>query len=154
MISVYDTSAVFMVVKIIDSFYSEYENRKALIHNFRFDYNILKQAMKIIMENDHSLCVAKILWVYYKNAHIMNIEHVSEVYTSISENKFYATFFHWSWQVRNIFYYFLLYTINFRLRNMNFLNTKENVNTKGIRRGSIGDVREVANYPEMVTQII
>lgn len=74
--------------------------------------------MKGVIAIDHSLCVAKFLWLYYKNAHLMSTSHLGEIFQSIFLSKFYSLFFHWSWQVRNIFYYFILYIIGFRIENI------------------------------------
>ena len=82
----------------------------------KFDYNTLSQSMKTIIQIDHSLCVAKFLWLYYKDAHLMSINHLGEICQSVFITKFYNLFFHWSWQVRNLFYYFVLYIIGFRLK--------------------------------------
>lgn len=113
---------------------------------YKFDYNILKQSLKIILENDHSLSVAKFIWFYYRNAHIMSIEHLADVFSSLYDYRFYSLFFHWSWQVRNIYYYFILFVVGFRIKTTNYSLKEE---PSYIRRG-IGETKEVANYPEMV----
>lgn len=117
-----------MVVKIINSCFNEYE-KKSQISTFalKFDYNILKQgkiylvnhsASDIIFMNDHSLCVSKLLWLYYKNGHNMMMEHFHEFVLDIYRTKFYRLFFHWSWQIRNMFYYFTLFILNHRIKNL------------------------------------
>jgi hypothetical protein len=79
----------------------------------------------------------------------MSFEHVAEVFLKIFENKFFEMFFHWSWQVRNMFYFVILFVINYRIRNLNFNDVKQELSGKGIRR-NINDKKEVANYPETV----
>lgn len=66
---------------------------------------------------DHSLCVSKFLWLYYKNAHIMSIDHLEAFLTDVYRTKFYKLFFHWSYQVRNVFYHLTLFIIDYRIRN-------------------------------------
>ena len=51
----------------------------------------------------------------------MNIVHVHEIFSECFKPKFFFLFFHWSWQVRNIFYYFLWFIINHRLKNKKFI---------------------------------
>ena len=121
--------------------------------NVRFDYNLLKHAAKIIFEIDHSLSVAKFFWLYFKNSHIMSFEHIAEVFLKIFEVRFFNLFFHWSWQVRNIFYFIILFTVNSRLRNLNFSEAKHEFTIKGIRRGSISGQSEVKHFPEAVRYI-
>jgi hypothetical protein len=48
----------------------------------------------------------------------MYVEHLVETVQNIFDNYFYKLFFHWSWQVRNIFYYFLIYIINYRIKKI------------------------------------
>jgi hypothetical protein len=80
----------------------------------------------------------------------MSFEHVAEVFLKLFELRFYEMFFHWSWQVRNMFYFLILFIINFRIRNLNFKNPSVELTGKGIRRGSISENMEVTNYPENV----
>jgi hypothetical protein len=123
---VFDTNAVFSVIKILDKMFNAYEKKKNISSfSIKFNYNLLKQATRVIVENDHSLTLAKVFWLYYKNSHIMNIEHIADVCDNVSGQKFYKYFFHWSWQVRNIYYYFILYTIDYRLRNVNYNPIKQ-----------------------------
>jgi hypothetical protein len=138
-------------VKILDFFFQNYEIKKSVSNlNSRFDYNLLKHASKIIMEIDHSLSVAKFLWLYYKNSHIMNFDHIAEVFLKTIEVRFFSLFFHWSWQVRNMFYYLLLFTVNSRLRNFNFQEAKQETTHKGMRRGSFSNYSEIKHYIEEV----
>ena len=79
----------------------------------------------------------------------MSFEHVAEVFLKIFDIKFFEMFFHWSWQVRNMFYFFILFVINNRIRNLNFIDVKQELSGKGIRR-NMYDKKEIANYPETV----
>jgi hypothetical protein len=84
----------------------------------------------------------------------MNFEHVADVCLKLIETKFYHIFFHWSWQVRNIFYFILLFIINYRIRTMNFTQGKDDNTGKGIRRGSVIDIKDMSNYQEIVKNIL
>jgi len=66
-------------------------------------------ASNIIFKHDHSLCVAKLIWLYYKNGHVMVIDHLHEFVFDIYKDRFFKLFFHWSWHIRNMFYYFVLF---------------------------------------------
>ena len=52
----------------------------------------------------------------------MSIDHVEEFMTDIYRTKFFRLFFHWSYQVRNIFYYLILYIIGYRIKFMSYKN--------------------------------
>jgi hypothetical protein len=113
----------------------------------RFDYSILKRAVIVMLDFDHCLAIAKFLKMYYKNSLIMNFDHVAEILIHIHQHKFFEFFFHWSWQLRNIFYHIILYIINFQIRNSEILSSD---NSWGGRRKSFGDSKEVSNYSEVV----
>ena len=111
--NVFDVTGVFNLVSIIDSMFVSFSIKNPDIIFAKFDYNTLSQSMKTIIQIDHSLCVAKFLWLYYKDAHLMSINHLGEICQSVFITKFYNLFFHWSWQVRNLFYYFVLYILTY-----------------------------------------
>jgi hypothetical protein len=95
---------------------------------------IIKLAFEAIYETEHSLCLSKFLWLYYKQTHIMLLEHVADIMQHIYDRNFYHLFFHWSWQVRNIFYHILLYIINYRIKKLIIPNKH-----MGSRRDSISE---------------
>jgi hypothetical protein len=69
------------------------------------------------IKTDHSLCVSKFILLYYNNVHLMPMEHIGQICKSVFISKFYDLFFHWSYEVRDKFYFFILYIIGFRLRS-------------------------------------
>ena len=124
----YDSPSVFMVVKILDFFFTTSEkNEITSSFGYKFDFNLLKAPFSIILEIDNALCIAKYLWLYYKNAEKMSIIHLSEVLTDIFQNRFFNLFFHWSWQVREIFYHLLLYTVSYKLKSKNYLKQRKSM---------------------------
>ena len=75
----------------------------------------------------------------------MIVEHFHEfVYDLYNNNKFYKLFFHWSWQVRNMFYYFILFILNHRIKNITYPKFK------GGRRFSDTFNKKDNNYAENV----
>jgi len=154
----YDTNAVFMLFRILDSFFTEYENTKSFLSTStfsnKFDYNKLKTAMLIIIEKDHSLCLSKVIWFYYKNSSIMPIDHVHIVVTRLFFDKiFFHLFFHWSWQVRNMLYYFLLFTMGHQIKNRTFQGDRVSVANGRMellknKDSSLLKILGTTNYPE------
>jgi hypothetical protein len=115
--NVYDVTGIFNLIDIIDLIFKKF-HEKYPNHLFaKFNYNIMSQAIKSIIQIDHSLCVSKFVLFYYKNVHLMPISHIGEICNSVFISKFYNLFFHWSFEVRDKFYYFILYIIGFRLRD-------------------------------------
>ena len=123
----YDTSSVFNLITILDSFFEASIKNKMPSFGYKFDYNLLKSTFTIILEIDNALCIAKLLWFYYKHSHRMSIIHLVEVISEIFQNKFYFLFFHWSWQVREIFHHYLLYIVSYKIKNKNYLKEKKNL---------------------------
>lgn len=62
------------------------------------------------------------------------MEHFHDFMDDIYKNKFYRLFFHWSWQVRNMFYYFTLFILNHRIKNFNFPKTKPRRRSSSVDR--------------------
>ncbi len=115
--NVYDVTGIFNLIDIIDLIFKKFHEKYPNQLFAKFNYNIISQAMKAIIQIDHSLCVAKFILFYYKNVHLMPISHIGEICNSVFISKFYNLFFHWSFEVRDKFYYFILYIIGFRLKD-------------------------------------
>lgn len=112
--NIHDTNAVFNFICLIDTFIKTADNKISNLKTY-FDYNLLKQCIDVILENDHSLCVSKLLWFLYEDTHLLNDEQIHDAVVELITNSFYRYFFHWSWQVRHVFYHFILYTVQHRL---------------------------------------
>lgn len=120
--NVYDVNSTVKLFDILHVFFQEYnENRQISSFAYKLDHNLLKKCIKIIIESDQFLCIRKVLWFFYNNAHIMNLDSFSKQMKMLFSDYFFKLFFHWSFQVRNIFFYFLLFIINHKLRT-NFKN--------------------------------
>ena len=113
-----DVQGVFNLIDIIDSVFKKFHSKYPNSIFAKYDYNTLSQAMFITIKTDHSLCVAKFILLYYNNVHLMPMEHIGQICKSVFISKFYDLFFHWSYEVRDKFYYFILYIIGFRLRSI------------------------------------
>jgi len=79
----------------------------------------------------------------------MIIDHLHDFVNDIYRNKFFVLFFHWSWQVRNMFYYFVLFFLNHRVRNLILPKAKIN------RRSSSNDnTKKHGDYSENVNKFL
>ena len=124
--NVYDTLSIFNVIEILDELF----NKKYDYYDFRenylrdeLDYNVIKRAFLIIVESDNSLAIAKFIWFYYKNNSLINFYHVNDIIKYII-SIFFKLFFHWSFQIREIFYFFIIFIIQFKLKEK-FKSKKE-----------------------------
>ena len=114
--NLYDVPGIFNLLDIINSLFDEHATLYPDSLYLKFNYNLLNQVVKLLFKADHSLCVSKVLLLYYNCAHLMPVSHIGEICQSLYFSKFYNYFFHWSFEVRDKFYYFILFIIGHRLR--------------------------------------
>ena len=115
--NIYDVAAIFNLIEIINSLFYEFQSNNNGEYFLKFNYILLNQIVKYIFKVDHSLCVSKIILLYYNCAHLMSVFHLGEILQTIFFSKFYNLFFHWSFEVRDKFYYFVLYIIGHRIKD-------------------------------------
>lgn len=73
---------------------------------------LLFKAIKILMDLDHGMSTAKCIWLLYKITHIIPLKQRAVLLDEIlSSKKFYHYFFHWSFNVRMVFYYFYFFQL-------------------------------------------
>ena len=117
--NVYDTLSIFNLLNILDEIFNKRLQYNDYDKNYikdNADYNLIKKSFFIIVNSDNSLAIAKFIWFYYKNISILNYNHINEVIKSILTSLFFKLFFHWSFQVREIFYYFIIFILGFKIK--------------------------------------
>ena len=136
----YDIKAVFNLLSLIDLVFKSFENLATTNKNAlytKFDYFTLQCAFKGVILTDNSLCIAKFIWLYYKDAYLMTSNHINEVCNGILFPNFFTFFFHWSWQVRNAFYYLILYCFGHRIKSKLSANEFERSGNNFMRVNSV-----------------
>ena len=116
--NLYDVSGIFNLLDIINSLFKEFEKRNSGDNFLKFNYVLLNQIDKCIFKVDHSMCVAKLILFYYNCSHLMSIFHIGEIIQNFFFGKFFNFFFHWSFEVRDKFFYYILFIVGFRLKNI------------------------------------
>ena len=116
--NVYDVNGIFNVMDIISSLYQEYSIKYPDRLFEKFNYNLLNQVIKHILKVDHSLCVSKIILFYYNYAHLIPTVHLGDICQNIFGKRFYDLFFHWSFEVRDKFFYLILFIMGFKLKDL------------------------------------
>ena len=117
--NVYDTLSIFNLLNILDEIFNKRLQYNDYDKNYikdNVDYNLIKKSFFVIVNSDNSLAIAKFIWFYYKNISILNYNHINEVIKSILTSLFFKLFFHWSFQVREIFYYFIIFILGFKIK--------------------------------------
>ena len=148
--NLYDVPGIFNIIDIINSIFKEFEKRNPGENFLKFNYELLNQMDKYIFKVDHSMCVAKLILFYYNCAHIMKLFHIGEIMQNVFFGNFFELFFHWSFEVRDKFYFFILYIIGYRLKDIipfkdredlkYFKKTSNNEITGNNLHKSLGDI--------------
>jgi hypothetical protein len=116
----YDTISIFCSLDILDYIFNktfQYADFNKDIIKDNIDYILIKKAFFIIINSDNSLTIAKLIWFYYKNISKLNFYHTDEIIKSLLSTWFFKLFFHWSFQIREIFYYFIIFILGYKLKN-------------------------------------
>ena len=116
--NIYDVKGIFNIFDIISSLFEEYQIRYPNKLFWKFNYNLLNQVINYILKVDHSLCVSKVILFYYNYAHLIPLIHLGDICQNIFGKKFYELFFHWSFEVRDKFFYLILFIMGFKLKNI------------------------------------
>lgn len=114
----YDVNGIFNIMDIISYLVEEFMKKYPEKKLEKFNYNLLNIIMQHVLKVDHSLCVSKIILFYYKYSHLIPIIHLSNVCQTFLGKKFYELFFHWSFEVRDKFFYLILFVFDFKLKNI------------------------------------
>ena len=136
--NLYDIPGIFNLLDIINSLFEEFEIYNKGTSFLKFNYVLMNQIDKCIFKVDHSMCVSKLILLYYNCAHLMSTFHIGEIMQNIFFSKFYNLFFHWSYEVRDKFYYFILFIIGYRLGNVVPFGDLEDL--KYIKKSSYNDI--------------
>lgn len=78
-----------------------------------FDWTFFLVGIEKLLGLDHSLSTAKVIWLLYQIVHTFPKSQREQLLDSIlAPDLFYHLFFHWSWTVRNCFYYFFYFQLH------------------------------------------
>ena len=121
--NIYDTLSIFNIIEILDDLFNKkYEFNIDLKEDI--DLTIIKKAFVIIVDSDNCLAIAKFIWFYYKNNSLINFHHMNDIIKYII-SIFFKLFFHWSFQIREIFYFFIVFILGYKLKvNLKSRNEK------------------------------
>lgn len=103
----YDTKSVYTTIDFIHSILNKGKTK--------INWHLIQMADKAIFSLENSLSITKMFWLYYCDAHMMELNHVQWFANNVIKNHYYAFAFHWSWKVRMMFYKTLVYIFEYRL---------------------------------------
>ncbi|EAR90403.2 hypothetical protein TTHERM_00112530 (macronuclear) [Tetrahymena thermophila SB210] len=109
--NVYDSNKTVQTFDLINSW------MQFLIQNNKniptvFDFSFFLKGIRTVLDQDHSICLARVIWVIYNNFTLFPPDFQKEICEYLFSNLFFRLFMHWSYNVRMIFQYFLIYRIN------------------------------------------
>eukprot|EP00347_Sterkiella_histriomuscorum_P020965 403335778 len=113
--NVYDSAAMTRSFDLITKWILMI-NKKGESFPSNFDFSFYFQAVNIALEKvDHNLSTTKVLWSLYKTLSIFPLEQRLILTHEFIRKYFYRFFFHWSYNIREVFFMLLLYEIDFNL---------------------------------------
>lgn len=96
-------------LELVAQWFQTLHKNKSLIPP-QFDYLFFFKAIKILMDLDHGMSTAKCIWFLYRILHVIPVSQRSTILGEIlSAKRFYHYFFHWSYNVRMVFYYLFFF---------------------------------------------
>ncbi|KAL4500572.1 hypothetical protein ABPG72_002996 [Tetrahymena utriculariae] len=109
--NVYDSNKIVQTFDLINSW------MQFLIQNNKniptvFDFSFFLKGIRTVLDQDHSVCLARVIWVIYNNFTLFPPDFQKEICEYLFSNLFFRLFMHWSYNVRMIFQYFLIYRIH------------------------------------------
>ena len=152
--NVYDRNSIFEVVDILDYLFNKkfesYDYNQEYLRD-NIDYNIIKKSFLIIVDSDNFYAIAKFISFYYKNISILNYHHINEIINIILISLFFKLFFHWSFQVREIFYYFIIFILGFKIKKQIKRKISENQEDKKFDNETITHIKIKSNFNKKKT---
>ena len=102
---VFNAPAVSHALELVASWFTTIHKNKQLIPP-QFDYLFFFRAIQILMDIDHGMSTAKCIWFLYKILHVIPLAQRTTILEQLlSSKKFYKYFFHWSYNIRMVFFY-------------------------------------------------
>jgi hypothetical protein len=108
--NVYVNVKVFRSIEMIESYFDYMKARQ--IASTTFDYKFFYSGIKIILESEHALVLARCLTFLYKHHSSFSVALRRELSLLLLGNMFFKLFLSWSKSVRQVFHSMLLYRIN------------------------------------------
>ena len=128
--NVYDTTSIFNLIEILDDLFNKKFEYNSYLKD-EIDCTIVKKAFVIIIDSDNSLAIAKFIWFYYKNNSLINFHHMNDIIKYII-SIFFKLFFHWSFQIREIFYFFIVFILGYKLKGKFKSKNEKNQNINNL----------------------
>lgn len=104
--------AINRTFEIMDKWFDKLKsNGQNLPSNF--DHFIIVKAIMMVVDCDQHMSVGKAIWFMYRNIALFPLALIAEILEHLFGSNFINLFAHWSFTVRQIFHYFIWYTIDF-----------------------------------------
>lgn len=116
--NIFQVSSVNTFFTFLDMIFKGSAKEGLKLHH-HIDYHIISNCVEILIKQDHSINISKALWFLYGNSEYMDVENSYEIIKGqILDIHFNDLFFHWSWQVRQIFYHYLIFILYYKFSKL------------------------------------
>jgi hypothetical protein len=82
-----------------------------------FDYNLFEQASDILINDEDSVSLPRLFWFYYSCNNLVLNGNLKWFIIHIVNKNFDKLAYHWSFTIRQVYYKFLLYVINDKIKD-------------------------------------
>ena len=82
-----------------------------------FDYNLFEQASDILIKDEDSVSLPRLFWFYYSCNNLLLTGNLKWFIIHIVNKNFDKLAYHWSFTIRQVYFKFLIYVINDKLKD-------------------------------------
>lgn len=86
-----------------------------------FDFNFFYKGIEMVLDHEHSISTPKVIWLLYKAFHIFPLQEQNNLAERIFVKRFGSLFFHWSWNIRTVYYKLYLFQLHHVFGAVTFL---------------------------------
>ena len=101
---------IIKAIEFINDLFTELASKKKKIPA-TFNYVIFFKGLKMILESDFSFAISKTMIMIYNHFNLFNLEFRKNISMYFLGKGFFRLFLHWSHNVRDTFYYFLIFRV-------------------------------------------
>ena len=123
----YDAIKVIATLDLVEKWFTTiYKDKKIIPPSF--DFSFFLKAIELLINLNHGVSTAKCVWLLYKIHHTIPGYQRSIISEQLlSDNKFYDLFFHWSWNVRQLFCYLFFFQFFHKYNNLSQVAKQEDI---------------------------
>ena len=82
-----------------------------------FDYTVFEKASELLVQDEDSVSLPRLFWFYYSYYNLLLRGNLKWFIAQIVNKNFDKFAYHWSFTIRQVYYKFLIYVVNDKLKD-------------------------------------